>query len=75
MLEGGVDAAVVEAVIRLGAALGLAVVAEGVEDAATALRLTALGCPYAQGFWFARPEPVAAIAARLALPIAPIAAA
>jgi diguanylate cyclase (GGDEF)-like protein/PAS domain S-box-containing protein len=66
MLGGGVDAAVVEAVIRLGAALGMAVVAEGVESAATAERLAELGCPYGQGYYFARPEPVAALAARLA---------
>jgi diguanylate cyclase (GGDEF)-like protein/PAS domain S-box-containing protein len=67
MLAGGVDAAVVEAVIRLGAALGVAVVAEGVEDAATAERLAALGCPFGQGYYFARPEPIGAIAARLGL--------
>ena len=63
MLGGGVDAAVVEAVVRLGAALGVAVVAEGVEDAATAARLVKLGCPYGQGYYFARPEPVAELAA------------
>jgi diguanylate cyclase (GGDEF)-like protein len=67
MLNGGVDGAVVEAIVRLGAALGIAVVAEGVEDAATAERLAALGCPFGQGFYFARPEPIGAIAARLAL--------
>ena len=66
MLGGGVDAAVVEAVVRLGAALGIAVVAEGVEDAGTAKRLAELGCPFAQGYYFARPESVAALAARLA---------
>lgn len=66
MLDQGVDAAVVEAVIRLGSALGVAVVAEGVEDAATAARLAELGCPFGQGYYFARPEPVAALAARLA---------
>jgi predicted signal transduction protein with EAL and GGDEF domain len=65
MLGGGVDAAVVEAVVRLGAALGMTVVAEGVEDAATAERLAELGCPYGQGYYFARPESVAALAARL----------
>jgi diguanylate cyclase (GGDEF)-like protein/PAS domain S-box-containing protein len=75
MLSGGVDAAVVEAVVRLGAALGVAVVAEGVEDAATAERLAVLGCPFAQGYYFGRPEPVAALAARLADLAAPIAAA
>jgi len=66
MLDGGVDAAVVEAVVRLGAALGMTVVAEGVENAATSLRLAELGCPFGQGYYFARPEPVAAVAARLA---------
>ena len=66
MLDGGVDAAIVEAIIRLGAALGLSVVAEGVEDAATAERLAELGCLFGQGYHFARPEPVAALAARLA---------
>jgi diguanylate cyclase (GGDEF)-like protein/PAS domain S-box-containing protein len=65
MLGEGVDAAVVEAVVRLGAALSVAVVAEGVEDAATAQRLTDLGCPFGQGFYFGRAEPVAALAARL----------
>jgi diguanylate cyclase (GGDEF)-like protein len=66
MLRGGVDAAVVEAVIRLGAALGMAVVAEGVENAATAERLAELGCPFGQGYYFARPEPIDALAVRLA---------
>jgi diguanylate cyclase (GGDEF)-like protein/PAS domain S-box-containing protein len=75
MLGGGVDAAVVEAVVRLGAAMGVAVVAEGVEDGATAQRLVELGCPYGQGYFFGRPQPVAAIAARLAEPIRPPAAA
>jgi diguanylate cyclase (GGDEF)-like protein/PAS domain S-box-containing protein len=65
MLGGGVEAAVVEAVVRLGAALCVAVVAEGVEDAETAARLAELGCPFGQGYYFGRPEPVAALAARL----------
>ena len=66
MLGGGVDAAVVEAVIRLGSALKVAVVAEGIEDAATAARLRALGCPFGQGYYFGRPESVVLLAARLA---------
>jgi diguanylate cyclase (GGDEF)-like protein/PAS domain S-box-containing protein len=66
MLDGGVDAALVEAIIGLGAALRMTVVAEGVEDAPTAARLAELGCPLAQGFHFGRPEPVAVLAARLA---------
>jgi diguanylate cyclase (GGDEF)-like protein/PAS domain S-box-containing protein len=75
MLGGGVEAAVVDAVVRLGAALGVAVVAEGVENAATAARLAALGCPFAQGYYFGRPEPIAALAARLSDQSAPPAAA
>ncbi|MDP9468132.1 MAG: EAL domain-containing protein [Chloroflexota bacterium] len=75
MLVSGVEAAVVEAVIRLGAALKVAVVAEGVEDAATAARLLALGCPLGQGYYFGRPEPVAALAARLKDPATEMAAA
>ena len=66
MLDGGVDAAVVEAIIKLGAALNVSVIAEGIEDAATAHRLMELGCPLGQGYHFGRPEPLAAIEARLA---------
>ncbi|MDE2477676.1 MAG: EAL domain-containing protein, partial [Betaproteobacteria bacterium] len=33
----------------------LRVVAEGVEDEATMLRLRELGCDEAQGYWFHRP--------------------
>lgn len=54
-----------EAVVRLGAALRVAVVAEGVEDAKTAKRLAELGCPLGQGYYFGRPAPVAALAHRL----------
>jgi EAL domain-containing protein (putative c-di-GMP-specific phosphodiesterase class I) len=45
MLTGGVESAVVEAVVRLGAALGVSVVAEGIERPAVAERLAKLGCP------------------------------
>ena len=65
MLVSVVEAEVVEAVIRLGAALKLAVVAEGVEDAETAERLTQLGCPLGQGYFFGRPDTIAALTARL----------
>ena len=56
----------VEAVVRLGAALRVAVVAEGVEDAETAARLVELGCPLGQGYYFGRPEALASLSARLA---------
>jgi len=39
----------------LGHNLGMQVVAEGVEDKKTALRLKQLGCDILQGFYFSRP--------------------
>lgn len=46
------NATIVRALVGLGNALGLAVTAEGVEDAATAEALTAMGCELAQGYLF-----------------------
>jgi len=53
------DTAIVESVIALGRALGIVVVAEGVETQAQADRLRALGCHQAQGYLFGRPGPQA----------------
>jgi EAL domain-containing protein (putative c-di-GMP-specific phosphodiesterase class I) len=53
------DAAIVRSIIELARALGLRVVAEGVEDERTWRRLSALGCQVAQGWFFARPMPAA----------------
>jgi len=49
--------AVVDAVVRLAHALGLKVVAEGVETGEQRDILIALGCDELQGFYFARPMP------------------
>jgi EAL domain-containing protein (putative c-di-GMP-specific phosphodiesterase class I) len=57
----GVDAAadaVIEHTVGLVHALGLQLVAEGVEDLLTADRLRELGCDTGQGFLWARPQPV-----------------
>lgn len=51
------DAAIVSALITLGRALNMKVVAEGVEEADQSLKLRELGCDYAQGFYFSRPVP------------------
>jgi EAL domain-containing protein (putative c-di-GMP-specific phosphodiesterase class I) len=51
------EAPIVEAVVELGHALGCGVVAEGVETAAQADALRAIGCDAAQGFLFGRPVP------------------
>lgn len=53
--------AIVRAIIALAADLGKDVIAEGVEDAATADLLVSLGCSSMQGFLYSRPVPVDAI--------------
>ncbi|MGH9075032.1 MAG: putative bifunctional diguanylate cyclase/phosphodiesterase, partial [Acidimicrobiales bacterium] len=55
------DDAIVSALTGMGRALGLDVVAEGVETGEQAAHLQTLGCDLAQGFHFARPQPVAAL--------------
>ena len=57
------SAAIVRATIELGGSLGLDVVAEGVEDAATWQMLNRLGCSTAQGYFLSRPMPAAEVAA------------
>ena len=64
----GVDpgsSAVVGALVELGHALGLNVVAEGVETAEQLARLRDLGCDGAQGYLFSRPLPVDGVHALL----------
>jgi diguanylate cyclase (GGDEF)-like protein/PAS domain S-box-containing protein len=51
------DREIVTAVIRLGQALGLTTIAEGVEDVAQFTMLRELGCDQAQGFLLGRPQP------------------
>lgn len=53
-----VDAAIVDCTINLAKSLGLSVIAEGIEDAATALLLAKSGCDEGQGFLFGKPMPV-----------------
>ncbi|MEP6623558.1 MAG: EAL domain-containing protein, partial [Acidimicrobiia bacterium] len=50
------DSAIVAAVVSLGHALGLSVVAEGVETSGQLQHLLALGCDRAQGYWFSGPR-------------------
>ena len=52
----GEDSAIVAAVVSLGHALGLSVVAEGVETRGQLHELLALGCDRAQGYWFSGPR-------------------
>ncbi|HTZ08123.1 MAG TPA: EAL domain-containing protein [Acidimicrobiales bacterium] len=53
----GRDFELVRATIELGHAMGLRVVAEGIEDAATLDLLGELGCDLAQGYFISRPMP------------------
>lgn len=55
LLEHSKDAQIIDMMARLAEALGLRVVAEGVEEEAQAQRLKELGCHDAQGYLFAAP--------------------
>jgi diguanylate cyclase (GGDEF)-like protein len=57
MIDNESSATIVRATVDLGHGLGYAVVAEGVENAETRQRLSALGCDAIQGFLVARPMP------------------
>ena len=58
------DEAIIRAIVAMGGALGLAVVAEGVETETQANFVRDAGCDYAQGYLFARPMKAAALLAR-----------
>ena len=60
------SATLVHAVVSIGSALGMKVVAEGVETEAQRKFLKVAGVHAMQGYLFAKPEPVEALRARLA---------
>jgi EAL domain-containing protein (putative c-di-GMP-specific phosphodiesterase class I) len=55
----------VASMMHAARALGVSIVAEGVEDEAQAIILRAAGCDRMQGYWFARPMDAQALEARL----------
>lgn len=55
--SGGEHAALVRAIVALGQALNLKLVAEGIEDPAQAIQLRKLGCELGQGYYFAPAQP------------------
>ena len=61
--SGDRSSKIVAAIVALARALGVAVTAEGVERPDQAEVLRELGCDDVQGFWYARPMPVADFAA------------
>lgn len=55
------DAALVRAAVEIGHALGMEVVAEGIEDAVVLESVRELGCDLAQGYHLARPMDATAL--------------
>ena len=53
------DAAIVSSTIGLSKQLGLSVIAEGIENQATADFLVTMGCEEGQGYCFGKPMPAA----------------
>ncbi|MEG4844817.1 EAL domain-containing protein [Microcoleus sp. F10-C6] len=53
----GENVAIVRTIVALAHALGMDVIAEGVETAAQLARLRSIGCEYGQGYFFAKPLP------------------
>ncbi|HEY0910753.1 MAG TPA: EAL domain-containing protein, partial [Bradyrhizobium sp.] len=51
------DAAIVSSTVSLSEKLGLSVIAEGIENRATADLLVSMGCVEGQGYFFGRPMP------------------
>ncbi|TVR10972.1 MAG: EAL domain-containing protein [Salinarimonadaceae bacterium] len=66
IMESEQAATIVETIIRMGRALDLEVVAEGVETAGQLAWLLEAGCQHFQGYFFGRPVPVEAFMAMLA---------
>ncbi|MFC7574655.1 putative bifunctional diguanylate cyclase/phosphodiesterase [Klenkia terrae] len=67
LARGGAATTLVASIVELARSLSLDVVAEGVETELQRDTLAALGCTYAQGYLFGRPEPVAPAPAQLPL--------
>ncbi len=65
LTEEGGERTLVRAILRLAGALGLEVVAEGVEREEQKKALLALGCDLAQGYLLGAPMPATELAARL----------
>jgi diguanylate cyclase (GGDEF)-like protein len=59
--RGAEDSALAQAIIDVGASLGLDIVAEGIELPLQLAKLRELGCGYGQGFYFSKPVDEAGI--------------
>ena len=63
MDSGGIE--IVRAIVALARALGMKVVAEGIETLQQARQVSELGCDYGQGYWLGRPMDIHAAASLL----------
>ncbi len=59
------NARLVEGIVKLGGALDLRTLAEGIETMEQRRRLLTMGCVLGQGYLFARPVPAAQVPALL----------
>jgi len=66
MSDASEDWEIIGSVIGLGHALGMRVIAEGVEQRSQVVQLRALGCQLAQGYLFSKPIPAPQASAYLA---------
>jgi diguanylate cyclase (GGDEF)-like protein len=57
ILEDNHNEVIVSSTVQMAHSMGLQIVAEGVEDEATLLKLMRLGCDMIQGYYFAKPLP------------------
>jgi EAL domain-containing protein (putative c-di-GMP-specific phosphodiesterase class I) len=64
-MDGRFDRAIVESIIRLGAALNLGVIAEGIESDSIIRKLLELGCYRGQGYLISRPVPASELSEML----------
>jgi EAL domain-containing protein (putative c-di-GMP-specific phosphodiesterase class I) len=61
------DAAIVNTTVGLSKQLGLSVIAEGIENRASADLLLTMGCEEGQGYFFGKPMPSADFEAKYGL--------
>ena len=59
LIPESTDLALCKAIIVMAHELGMQVIAEGVETEVQSELLTAAGCDFGQGYWFAKPMPAA----------------
>lgn len=59
------DQAIIQAIITMSHALGMKVVAEGVETNAQVEYLKAVGCDYIQGYYYSKPLPLKELISRI----------